>query len=266
MNSPGQSSLGRSFSIQLSVIGALLLREVITRYGRHGLGVLWLMFEPMWFTLGVAGLWYLTKLHTFSNIPIIAFAITGYSSVLMWRNTASRCSKAILPNLSLMYHRNVKVMDIFLSRIILEWVGATASIATLTIICASIGVMRWPQDMMLVIGGWLLLAWFSLGLGFVVGVVSERSETFERTWHVITYLLFPLSGAVYMVHWIPTKAAQDALLWLPMVHAVEMIRHGYFGNLVPTHENPAYLATFNLFLMLIGLALVREAGRRVEPE
>ena len=257
--------LARSLAIQLRVIHALLLREIITRFGRHGLGVLWIMLEPMLFTLGVAGLWYLAKMHTVSNIPIIAFAITGYSSVLMWRNTANRCSKAIEPNLALMYHRNVKVIDIFLSRIVLEWVGATASITVLTIFFASIGAMNLPGDMWPVIGGWLLLAWFSLSLGLVVGALSERSETFERTWHVVTYLMFPLSGAMFMVHWLP-KAAQEAVLWLPMVHGVEMIRHGYFGEIIPTYEAPAYFAMANLLLMLFGLALVREAGRRVQPE
>lgn len=260
-----ETSLARSFNIQCRVVSALLLREVLTRYGRHGLGVLWLALEPMLFTVGVAGLWYLAKMHVLSNIPIIAFAVTGYSTVLMWRNTTNRCSKAIEPNLSLMYHRNVKVIDIFLSRIVLEWVGATASITVLTLFFSGIGTMDLPRDMWPVIGGWLLLAWFSLGLGLVVGAISERSETFERIWHVLTYLMFPLSGAAFMVHWLP-KAAQDLIVWLPMVHGVEMIRHGYFGEIVPTYENPAYFALINAVLMLIGLALVRETGRRVQPE
>lgn len=260
-----EASLARHFAIQRRVIGALLLREVITRYGRHGLGVLWLILEPMLFTLGVAGLWYIAKLHALSDIPIIAFAITGYSSVLMWRNVINRCSKAIAPNLALMYHRNVKVIDIFLSRIILEWVGATASLMMLTAFFAAIGAMHWPQDIGPIISGWLLLAWFSLGMGLIVGAISERSETFERIWHVLTYLMFPLSGAVFMVHWLP-KAAQEAVLWLPMVHGVEMIRHGYFGSVVPTYGNPVYFAISNLILMLIGLALVRETARRVQPE
>lgn len=260
-----ETSLRKSFATQRRVVGALLLREIITRYGRHNIGVLWLIVEPMLFTLGVSGLWYLTKMHTVSNIPIIAFAITGYSSVLLWRNAANRCSKAIEPNLSLMYHRNVKVIDIFVARVALEVLGATASFIVLTVFFAFIGSMQWPQDIVPVMSGWLLLCWFALALGFIVGAISERSETFERVWHVVTYLMFPLSGAMFMVHWLP-KAAQEAILWLPMVHGVEMIRHGYFGNIVPTYEDPAYFAVVNLALTLIGLALVRESGRRVQPE
>ena len=265
MSATAQTPLRRSLAIQLRIINAVLLREVITRYGRRGLGVLWVVMEPMLFTLGVAALWALVLDRSFSNLPIIAFAITGYSSVLMWRNVASRCSKAIEPNFALMYHRNVKVIDIFLSRIVLEWVGATASLLILTLFFAGIGAMELPHDLLPVIGGWLLLAWFSLGLGFLVGAISERSETFERIWQVVTYLMFPLSGAVFMVDWLP-KPAQDAILWFPVVHGVEMMRHGYFGDVVRTYEDPGFLIVSNLILMLIGLLLVRETGRRLEPE
>ncbi len=260
-----QASLLRSFAIQRRVVGALLLREVITRYGRHNIGVLWLVLEPMLFTLGIAALWTFAKLHTLMDVPIIAFAITGYSSILIWRNTASRCSKAIEPNLSLMYHRNVKVMDIFLARVILEVVGGLASLTVLTIFFASIGAMSWPRDIALVVAGLLLLAWFALALGFIVGALSERSEAFERVWHITTYLMFPLSGAAFMVEWLP-RAAQDLVLLLPMVHGVELIRHGYFGSTLLTHESPAYFASINLILTFVGLVLVRETGRRVQPE
>jgi capsular polysaccharide transport system permease protein len=259
------ASLAQSFAAQRRVIGALLLREVITRYGRHNIGVLWLIAEPMLFTLGIAALWTFARLHTLSNIPIIAFAVTGYSTVLLWRNAATRCAKAIEPNLSLMYHRNVRVMDIFISRVLLEIVGATASFAFMTVSLAAMGVMPWPHDLAVAVAGWLLLCWFAVALGFLVGALSERSEMFDRLWHVVTYLLFPISGAAFMAHWLP-PGAREAVLWLPMVHATEFIRHGFFGPIVPTYEDPVYFACANLVLTLVGLALVRQAEARVQPE
>lgn len=258
------TALGRSLAIQLRIIHALLLREIITRYGRHGLGFLWLFLEPMLFTAGVTALWSIAKMGAISAIPIVAFAITGYSSVLMWRNVANRCAKAIESNLALMYHRNVKVIDLFLSRVLLEWVGATASFLLLVVLATATGMMKPPRDIFTIMAGWLMLAWFSLGLGFIVGVISERSELFDRMWHIATYLLFPMSGAAFMVDWLPA-AAQEIILYLPMVHGVEMIRHGFFGDIVKTYENPAYMAACNLLLLLIGLALVRDASRKVEP-
>jgi capsular polysaccharide transport system permease protein len=57
---------------------------------------------------------------------------------------------------------------------------------------------------------------------------------------------------------------QKFVLLLPMVHGVEMLRAGYFGNVVPTHYDVGYMALCCLVLSLVGLCLVREASRRVE--
>lgn len=260
-----ETPLLRSLAIQARVIGALLMREVITRYGRHNIGFLWLFAEPMMFTLGVTVLWNAVKATHGSNLPITAFAVTGYSSVLLWRNTVQRCNAAITPNLSLMYHRNVRVIDLFASRILLEIAGATISFVVLTLLFIAIGWMAPPNDILEIVFGWTLLAWFGSSLALVIGALSERSELVDKIWHPVSYLLFPMSGAAFMVDWLPSSTRQ-VVLWLPMVHGAEILREGYFGNAVHAHYDAGYMSIICLFLTFIGLALVREAGRRVEPQ
>src|ERR1700691_1637101 len=119
-----EPSLLRSLAVERRVLYALMMREIITRFGRENLGVLWLVAEPMLFTLGVATLWAAVGAHRGSPIPVVAFAITGYSSVLTWRNSASRAGSAVAANKSLLYHRNVKIVDVLLTRIVLEISGA----------------------------------------------------------------------------------------------------------------------------------------------
>lgn len=259
------TSLARSFHIQCRVVGALLMREIITRYGRHNIGFLWVFFEPMMFTLGITALWTATKATHGSNLPITAFAVTGYSTVLLWRNCVNRCALAILPNQSLLYHRNVRVLDIFLARVLLEVSGATMSLIFLSSLFIMFGLMEPPHDIALMLGGWVYLALLGTGLGFTIGSLSERSETVDRIWHTIAYLLFPLSGAIYLVDWLP-PAAQKVVLLLPMVHGVEMLRSGYFGPLIQPHYSVPYMIASDLVLLLVGLLLVREASQRVEPE
>ena len=82
-------------------------------------------------------------------------------------------------------------------------------------------------------------------------------------WHPIAYLLFPLSGAAFMVDWLPPSAREYALM-LPMVHGVELLREGYFGNSVRTHHDAGYMATINLVLTFLAMALMKDAARRVE--
>jgi ABC-2 type transport system permease protein/capsular polysaccharide transport system permease protein len=70
-------SLRKSWAIQRRVIYALLMREVLTRFGRHNIGFLWMFIEPMLFTLGVTALWTIAGLGHGSSLPIVAFALTG---------------------------------------------------------------------------------------------------------------------------------------------------------------------------------------------
>lgn len=259
------SPLLRSFAIQRRVLGALLLREVITRFGRHNLGALWLMGEPMIFTLGVAAVWTIGGLRHGAGIPMAAFALTGYSSVLMWRNSVGHCAHAIQHNIKLLFHRNVRVIDVMLTRILLEVAGATASFLALSVLFMGIEWIKPPHDLLQIMGGWLMLAWFALGLSLTIGAATAFSPIVERVWHPTAYLLFPFSGAAFMADWLP-PSVRETLLLLPMVHAVEFIREGYFGAVIPFHYDMAYMAKCNLVLTLTGLWLVREAGSRVEAE
>src|ERR1700678_4140030 len=120
MATESSASTLHRLAIQRRVLHALLMREVITRFGRENLGVLWLIGEPMLFTLGVATLWTAAGLHHGSPIPIVALAVTGYSSVLMWRNSASRAGSAVTQNKPLLFHRYVQVIDVLITRTALE--------------------------------------------------------------------------------------------------------------------------------------------------
>jgi len=257
--------LRRSFSIQRRVVWALFLREIMTRFGRHNIGFLWLFVEPMLFTLGVTALWTAAQAVHGSDLPISAFAITGYSSVLLWRNMPTRTIGAMGPNLSLLYHRNVRPLDIYHARLLLEAAGATMSFVILSLFFHFIGWIDLPEDILQVIGGWLMLAWFGFALALTFGALSEQSEIIEKLWHPASYLLFPLSGAAFIVDALPQQAREVVLL-LPMVHGVEFLREGFFGSRVVAHYDMAYMALCNALLTLFGLAQERKLSRVLVPE
>jgi ABC-2 type transport system permease protein/capsular polysaccharide transport system permease protein len=259
------ASLIDSLRINGRIISALLVREMLTRYGRHNIGFLWLFVEPMLFTLGVTALWTATKSVHGSDLPIVAFALTGYSSVLLWRNMPGRCIGALWANLSLMYHRNIKVLDIYLARLLLEFGGATISFATLALVFVAFGILELPEDFLQVVAGWMLLAWFGAALAILLGALSHQSELVDKLWHPTSYLLFPLSGAAFLVDALP-KFAQEIVLYIPTVHGVELVREGWFGSLARAHYDINYLVSCNLVLSVAALMAVRWTATRVVPE
>lgn len=254
-----------SLAIQRRVVWALLMREVLTRYGRHNIGFMWLFVEPMLFTLGVTALWTATKAIHGSNIPIVAFAITGYSSVLLWRNMPGRCVDAIEPNRSLLFHRNVRVIDLFIARLFLEGAGATISLVVLSLVFIALGQMDPPEDVLKVIGGWLMLAWFGIALAMFLGAYAERSEIVHKLWHPASYLLFPLSGAGFLLSSVPPQA-RVYLEYLPMIHGLEYLREGYFGSAITAIHDLQYMALINAILTIFGLAQIRILADTVIPE
>jgi ABC-type polysaccharide/polyol phosphate export permease len=260
----GSPSLGDAWRIQRRVIGALLMREMLTRYGRRNIGFLWMFVEPMLFTLLVTALWSVIRAHVASSVPIVAFALTGYSTVLLWRNMPGRCIGAVGPNLALMYHRNVKIIDIYAARLLLEGGGATSAFVVLAALFTALGWMQLPENVSLVLLGWFMSAWFGLALALFVGALSERSELVEKIWGPLSYIFFPLSGAAFFVDALPVQA-QEAILWFPMVHGVEMLRDGYFGSHFQAQYDLAYMAKACAGLSLVGLAMTRINSRTVLP-
>ena len=260
-----QRSLLHNLAVWRRVLGALFLREVLTRFGRHNIGFLWLFVEPMIFTIGITILWTAAKTVHGSDLPIVAFALTGYSSVLLWRNMPARCIGALWANLSLLYHRNIKPLDIYIARLMLEFGGATISFTVLSVFFIAIGWLNPPENLLEVVGGWMIIAWLGSSLAIWLGALSHETEIIEKVWHPVAYLLFPLSGAAFMVDALP-PTAQDIVLYIPMVHGTEIVREGYFGSKARAHYDLAYIIPFCLVLTALAMYQIRRLKRRVVPE
>lgn len=266
MTKPSSTSLQRSVAIQARVINALVMREIITRFGRHNIGFAWLFVEPMLFTIGVMALW--SILHDISathHLSIMAYALTSYSTVLVWRNTIGRCSHAVEPNAALLFHRNVRIIDLFFARIVLEIAGITLSMVVLLTISVLTGLIPAPKDMLTMAVGWALLAWYSGAMALLIGGLSEYSEMVERLWHPISYFQLPISGAFVMASWLPPRL-RDIVMIFPVPHCVELFRYGYFGNSITPYYNIPYVSVICLVLTWLGLAVVRNASKHVESQ
>ena len=256
---PRNLSLATSLAIQWRVIWAMILREMLTRYGRNNVGILWLFLEPMIFVLVITGIWSATRSVHNSSIPVAAFALTGYSSMLLWRTLPGRCIGAVESNKTLLHHRYVKVLDIFIARILLEQGAVTTSFAVLAVVMALLGWIDPPEDVLQLLAGWLLLTWFGASLALTLAGLAARWSVIQKFWTPFSVILFPFSGAAFIVDALPDKV-REVILYLPMVHGVEYIREGFFGTRMVAHYDLFYLFSWNMSLLLFGLSQVRRIG------
>lgn len=241
---------------QLRVIVALMLRETITRYGRHNIGFVWLFAEPMLFTLGITVLWNLVPHQPRGSISVTGFVLIGYSTILLWRNMPNRCVGAIAPNESLMFHRPVKAFDIYAARLSLEAAGATISLISLSLLFSLTEHMAPPADLLTAACGWILLTLYSAFVALLVGAISDRSEIFEKTFHMFQYFMIPLSGAFFSVESLPTDL-KSLILLNPTVHCTELIRAGFFGPIESWTYDVNYVITVSLSVALVALYVLK---------
>ncbi|MHB0992492.1 MAG: ABC transporter permease [Burkholderiales bacterium] len=257
-----EESFWYQLGIQRRVIWALMMREMITRFGREGLGVLWLIGEPAMFIVGVVVIFSAIDAPQ-EGISVAEYLAVSYPTLMLWRNTTGRVSKALEANRALLHLNPIRPVDLFYSRIVLEFSGAIASFLLLYVIFVALGICQWPADVLLMTLGYLMVAWFSFGFVLIMGALSELSETIDRISHIVLYLMMPMSDVFLPVHLVPAQF-RDALLLFPLVDSVEMFHAGYFGDRMQTFYFIPYTMAANLVLTFSGLVLTNLAIRRVK--
>lgn len=250
---------------QSRIIGALMMRELITRYGREGLGFLWLIGEPLMFCLGVLLMWDIIKPDYEHGVRLGPFVMTGYMALLLMRHQISFSLSAIQANVGLLHHRWITVLHLYIARNLLEFGGATGAFVIVYALLMSLGEVSAPKDWLLLYGGWLLLGWMAMGLAISLSALALRFALMERIVPLLTYALIPVSGVFFMVSWLPS-GYQDAYLLLPFPHPVEMVRAGVFGEFVPTRYSALYALAWGSVFNFTGMILLAGAKDRIDAE
>jgi capsular polysaccharide transport system permease protein len=254
-----------NLAVQSRVVGALLIREVYTRFGREGLGFAWIVAEPLIFAIPVLLVWSAVRQPYEQGIPIMPFLWCGYMPILLFRHVGGRMLLFIRVNAGLLYHRQVTIFDIFLGRFLLE-VGSNLSAAVASgVFFYSIGLIDLPQDLPLFYLGYFFTIWWCAVAGLIIGGLSERTDWTEKIWMPYSYLYMFFSGFFYMAAWLP-PAVREVALYQPYTQAYEMIRGGMFGSAVETYGDPAYTTFILAVLTLIGLLIMRDSRKYVVTE
>jgi len=261
----GWHKLRAGLRIQTRVIHALLIRELHTRFGRENIGFLWVMVEPLLFAVLVAVIWRFMKGPEEHGVGILAFIITGYIPITLFRHGVSRSLAIFQANSNLLYHRQVHVFDFVLVRFLIELIGGMMAFLFIAVILGLFDEFPMPADVGMLVAGWMLYAMFTLSLCFIIAPLSEMSEVLEKFIPVTTYVMIPFSGLFTMVSWL-TPNMREYILWSPFVNAMEMIRYGVWGNKLTVYYNVWNPLVATLICMTIGLALCRHVRKTIAVE
>lgn len=248
-----------SWRIQRRVLSALLRREFISLTGKTPIGFLLVILEPLVFVVCMTVL-FLIRGNKFGNIPVVAFAISGYSILWGVRFHINRSLGVLQANRPLLYHRNVKIIDIFIARGFVQTLTTTMSVVLL-IPMILFRVIAFPDTPFLVVFSWFFVQWYGLSMSIVANSITGLTSFGGKIAALLGVLHIWITGAFFMVEWIPVEY-QKYVLVFPMVHATEMMRDGLFGSMVLTHYSVAYLFISNIVVTYIALVMWMKLVRK----
>ncbi len=248
-------------TIQMRTIRALLVRDMIMRYGRGNIGFAWVVLEPMILTVGVMFIWSTMGTRK-EGIGIVELVLTGYMPLTLWRHLTGPVINMFRQNAPLLFHRRITLLDLVCARQILEIAATSAALVIVYVALLVTGFIEGLQKLDMILAGWLMMAWIGTAFGMLLAVTTELSETAERFVQPLQYLNIPVSGAFFLVDWLPPWA-QTLILYHPLVHCYEVFRAGYFGDAIIAHYSIPYFLACAFAFSFAGLLAIQYVRSRI---
>ncbi len=251
-----------SFTIFSSVIKALFLREIQTRFGTKKLGYFWAIFDAMLMVLVFAGLKSAISENSMPGLDFPVFLASGFLAFFLWKNIVNKSLGAFNSNQALFSYVQVKPIDTLITRFLIELlVSAMATLVFLVIglyLDFNVNIQNFNMVM-------LAVAWFSL-FGFSIGLFSAVIGSFYETYiKIINIIMTPLmfiSALMYTVDSLPPML-REIILYNPLVHFIEMIHGNYFKVLDTRYVDYEYMFYWTFIPLFLGLYFYTKAEKKI---
>lgn len=243
-------------AVQYASIRALFLREFQTRFGHYRLGYVWAILEP-----GILVFLKLVLLggimeRAIPSISYTLFLVNGVLPIRMFMKASTQSLHAVSSNKGLLNYRPVMPVDAVIARISVEM-----TLYFGVYILFTIGLMFFGDSISLsylpnLFMCWLLLYIFTFGFALImcaIGDVSSEIAKFISSCFIIFYLI---SGVMFSINNVPVQF-HPYLLWNPLLHCLEFMRHAVAPDYPVTYVSFSYFVISTLVVLFAGLLIYK---------
>lgn len=251
-----------SVTTQLRVIGALILRDTRTRYGRSQLGYMWAIAEPLSYVAFMATLFAALGRHPPFGSDNALFFASGILPFTLFATLSRSVSGSVEANRALLTYPIVKPVDALIARATLE---CATSIVVLIIMFSGITYLHnvdGPAQIDTIAAAIFGIALLGIGVGMTNAAIEQVFPTWREVYSVLSRPLMLISAVFFTLDSLP-PTARDFVAYIPVTHGVELFRTGYYSGYRSSALDVAYLYEFGLVMCLLGLA--GERALRVTP-
>ncbi len=256
-----QPSIIQGLAVATRVVGAVIQRDILSRFGQNYLGYIWALLLPLALFLTLDIIFHVIDRGVPYGATIETFLLTGIIPVLVFfMNHKTKAMAAVRSNKNLLHFRQVKPISLIFSAFILDFLtGITIFMV------AYFGLYLFGQDVTVhdplqVLTGLLLISLLAMVFGGVFGLaalvvpdVANLSQAFNR-------VIFFTSGVFFYANELP-PGVRELLLYNPVFHLVELVRDGFFLSYEPAGVSWSYPISCVVLGLLAMLSLERFVRR-----
>lgn len=236
-------------------IFALMLREMVTTYGRSPGGYLWAVLEPIAAIALLSFAFSLAFRAPTLGISFPLFYATGYLPYMLFHDVSLKTATAIRFSRPLLNFGAITLFDVIAARFVLNLfthlVIATLVIGGLFLCFETRAALNFP----IVAGAFGMAALLAGGVGLLNAYLFLAFPAWERLWQVATRPLFIMSGVFFVFEDLPQEI-RDFLWFNPVFHVTGEMRHGFYPTYAADYVSPVFVVLLGLGLAVFGLLLL----------
>ena len=228
----------------IRAVAALILREMITTYGRSPGGYLWAVLEP------AAGIAVLSLVFSvgFRNPPIGTnfpiFYATGMLPFLLFNDISNKLAQSMNFSRQLLVYPSVTFIDAILARLILNTL--TQLLVGYVVLSGLLILFETRTTLQIdrIVLAYLMAVSLALGGG------------------VMTRPLFIISGIFFLFEGIP-EPYRSYLWYNPLIHVIGTMRSAFYISYEANYVSYLYVFGLSLTLLVMGLVFLHRYHRDI---
>ena len=235
------------------IIGAIIIQDMRTRFGRTHLSYLIAILWPLvHMGVMVAGYALINAVAPVGGNPMI-FIATGVLPYILCFYPARMMAFSVAQNRQLLSMPIIRPLHLIIGRAILEVISALIVCIVFYFILYILGYDFMPEKPEVAATVVILTIYLGIGLGFfmviIVGLFGHMASIFLVFFLVGLYI----SSGIYIPPWAMSETMRSYNFYNPIFNLVEWMRSAYFASYDETLINKGLLMWSPTVLILLGL-------------
>ena len=243
-----------ALSVQIRIIGSVIVRDMRTRFGRTHLGYLIAVMWPLSHLLFMLAGFTLAQRVAPIGTNATIFIATGMLPYILCLYPARMMTYAIEHNRPLLYFPIVKTTDLIIARAILETLTAFAVASLFCFFLFLIDIDIRPNDYGEALTAILGAVYLGIGMGFLNVILFALFRMASVLFFLILMLILYATSGVFTV---PSQFSEETrqILWFnPVLHCVEWLRSAYYEGYGQNMVSKSYVVAVGSVCLFLGIS------------